>query len=166
MAIINGTLVLSDGSTFEGEIIGAVPPDGIVIGEVVFNTVMSGYQEVISDPSYAGQIITFTTAHLGNYGVTGVDDESLETRCSGVILREMARRHSNWRAEGSLEGYLADRGICAIAGVDTRRLTRVIRDRGAMPGAFGTAPARADRGGGSERCGNRGARPGGGGDLP
>lgn len=140
MSIIAGTLVLSDGSTFDGEMVGADAPNGVVTGEVVFNTVMTGYQEVISDPSYAGQIVTFTTAHLGNYGVNAVDDEAESPRCRGVIIREMARRHSNWRAEGSLDRYLRDAGISGLAGVDTRRLTRRIRDHGALPAAFGTAP--------------------------
>ena len=135
-----GTLVLATGETFEGELFGAEPPGGIVTGEVVFNTVMSGYQEVISDPSYAGQIITFTTAHLGNYGTNADDDEAADVQCRGVVLREMARRHSNWRSGGSLHEYLVRHGVCAIGGVDTRRLTRILRDGGAMPGAFGDAP--------------------------
>src|SRR5215218_3414260 len=130
-------LVLADGSTYEGEAIGAQPPDGIATGEVVFNTVMSGYQEVISDPSYAGQIITFTTAHLGNYGVTPTDDESSRPHCEGVVIRELARRRSNWRSDGDLDAYLVAAGIPGIAGVDTRRLTRHLRDHGAVPGAFG-----------------------------
>src|SRR3954451_18460939 len=99
-------LVLADGTTFEGEAIGADAPNGIVTGEVVFNTVMSGYQEVISDPSYAGQLITFTTAHLGNYGTNAEDDESTLVRCRGIILREMARRESSWRSGQSLDAYL------------------------------------------------------------
>jgi len=153
VTIRDGALVLADGSVFEGELFGADPAGGVTTGEVVFNTVMSGYQEVISDPSYAGQIITFTTAHLGNYGVTTSDDEAPRVHCRGVVLREMARRHSNWRAEGSLDAYLAAAGVAAIGGVDTRRLTRVLRDTGAMPGAFGdasiddlTAAARAAHG--------------------
>ncbi|MFN8053251.1 MAG: glutamine-hydrolyzing carbamoyl-phosphate synthase small subunit [Acidimicrobiales bacterium] len=134
-----GHLVLADGSTFEGELFGAEPPGGIVFGEVVFNTVMSGYQEVISDPSYAGQIITFTTSHLGNYGTNGDDDEATRVWCRGVVLREMARRESSWRSGGSLGDYLARHGVCAIGGIDTRRLTRILREGGAMPGAFGSA---------------------------
>ena len=134
-----GTLVLADGSVFEGELFGAEPEGGIVTGEVVFNTVMSGYQEVISDPSYAGQIITFTTAHLGNYGTNPIDDESGRVECRGVVLREMARRESNWRSTEGLDGYLRRAGVCAIGGVDTRRLTRILRESGAMPAAFGSA---------------------------
>ena len=137
MSVRDGVLVLSDGEVFEGELIGAVN-DAPVTGEVVFNTVMSGYQEVISDPSYAGQIITFTTSHLGNYGTNATDDESERPRCRGVVIREMARRRSNWRATEDLDGYLVRHNIVGIAGVDTRRLTRHLRDHGAVPGAIGT----------------------------
>lgn len=130
-------LVLADGSVFEGEALGADAPGGVAAGEVVFNTVMSGYQEVITDPSYAGQIISFTTPHIGNYGVTTADFESRRPFCRGVIVREIARRHSNHRAEASLDAMLVRYGIGGIGGIDTRRLTRVLRDTGAMPGAFG-----------------------------
>lgn len=135
--VVDGALVLADGSVFEGELIGT--PNNISSGEVVFNTVMHGYQEVISDPSYAGQIITFTYPHIGNYGVTAADNESSKPHCRGVIVRDLARRHSSWRAEGDLHDYLTGAGIAGIAGIDTRRLTRHIRDHGAMPGAFGSA---------------------------
>lgn len=138
-------LVLADGEVFEGEGIGADPVDGIASGEVVFNTVLSGYQEVITDPSYAGQIITFTYPHIGNYGVNATDDEASRPHCRGVIIRDLARRHSNWRAEGHLDTFLRRHGIAAIAGIDTRRLTRHIRDSGAMPGAFGTVDTAALR---------------------
>ncbi|MEZ5323047.1 MAG: glutamine-hydrolyzing carbamoyl-phosphate synthase small subunit [Microthrixaceae bacterium] len=130
----------ADGALFEGELIGARPEGGLVTGEIVFNTVMSGYQEVITDPSYAGQIITFTTAHLGNYGVNPDDDEAPAPMCRGVVLRQIARRHSNWRATDDLGSFLGRHGISAIGGVDTRRLTRLIREHGALPAAFGTAP--------------------------
>ena len=133
-------LVLRDGEEFEGEAIGA--PAEAAAGEVVFNTVMCGYQEVVSDPSYAGQIIAFTSPHIGNYGVNAADDESDRPRCRGVIVRELSRRPSSWRAAGDLDGFLRRRGVPGIAGVDTRRLTRHIRDAGAMPGAFGAAPTR------------------------
>ena len=135
----SAALVLSDGEVFEGEAVGAEPPGGITSGEVVFNTVLTGYQEVITDPSYAGQIITFTYPHIGNYGVSAEDHESRRPFCRGVIVRQMARRRSSWRAMGDLDAFLADRGIAGLAGVDTRRLTSHIRDAGAMPGAFGTA---------------------------
>ena len=132
-------LVLADGTVFEGEALGATPPDGVATGEVVFNTALTGYQEIITDPSYAGQIITFTYPHIGNYGVTSLDDESRRPFCRGVIVRDMARRHSSWRAEGDLDALLTASGVPAIGGIDTRRLTRHIRDAGSMPGAFGTA---------------------------
>ena len=132
-------LVLADGSVFEGELIGADPVGGVAGGEVVFNTVLTGYQEVITDPSYAGQIITFTYPHIGNYGVNEADFESDRPFCRGVIVREMARRHSNFRSEGSLDDMLCRFQVSGIAGIDTRRLTRLLRDTGAMPGAFGTA---------------------------
>ena len=153
MAIREAALVLADGSVFEGEAIGAEAPSGISTGEVVFNTVLSGYQEVVTDPSYAGQIITFTYPHIGNYGTTVADDESRRPFCRGVIVRDLARRHSNFRAEQSLDELLKKSGISGIAGIDTRRLTRILRDTGAMPGAFGTATqsdllaaARAEKG--------------------
>ncbi len=133
-----GLLVLADGTEFEGELIGA---DTVASGEVVFNTVMTGYQEVISDPSYAGQIITFTTAHLGNYGVTASDNESRRPFCAGVVIRDLARRRSNWRANEDLDDYLRRCGIPGIAGVDTRRLTRHLRTVGSLPGAFGSDEA-------------------------
>ena len=132
-------LVLEDGSVFEGEAIGHAPQNGIAAGEVVFNTTMTGYQEVISDPSYAGQIITFTTAHVGNYGTTGVDAESRGTFARGVIVRDLARRRSNWRSEQDLDAMLKSHGLPGVAGLDTRRLTRQLRDSGSLRGAFGTA---------------------------
>jgi carbamoyl-phosphate synthase small subunit len=135
-------LVLADGTTFEGEAIGAIPPNGVATGEVVFNTVMSGYQEVITDPSYAGQVIAFTYPHIGNYGSTPDDDESRKPFCRGVIVRDLARRPSNWRSTDDLQGYLERTGVPGIAGVDTRRLTRHIREAGSMPCAFGTADER------------------------
>jgi carbamoyl-phosphate synthase small subunit len=137
VTIREGQLVLADGSVFEGELIGALGPGGVATGEVVFNTALSGYQEIITDPSYAGQIITFTYPHIGNYGVVGRDSESRASFCRGVIVRDLARRHSNHRAEGHLEALLEAHSIPGIAGIDTRRLTRLIRDVGAMPGAFG-----------------------------
>ena len=149
-------LVLADGSVFEGELVGADPVDGVAAGEVVFNTVLSGYQEVITDPSYAGQIITFTYPHIGNYGVNDHDFESVRPFCRGIVVREMARRHSNQRAEDSLDAMLRRFGISGIAGIDTRRLTRVLRDTGAMPGAFGTASEAVLRGRASAEKGTDG----------
>ena len=139
MTICEGQLVLADGSVFEGELIGAPSVGGVATGEVVFNTALSGYQEIITDPSYAGQIITFTYPHIGNYGVAASDNESRSAFCRGVIVRDLARRHSNHRAERHLDALLETHSIPGIAGIDTRRLTRLIRDVGAMPGAFGDA---------------------------
>ncbi len=132
-------LVLADGSAFEGEAFGAVPDDGVSTGEAVFNTVLSGYQEVITDPSYAGQVIAFTYPHIGNYGVNPTDDEATRPHCSGVIVRDLADAPSNWRSTGSLEEFLAGHGVSGITGIDTRRLTRHLRDHGSVPCAFGTA---------------------------
>jgi carbamoyl-phosphate synthase small subunit len=137
MQVREALLVLADGATFEGEHVGADPVGGAATGEVVFNTVLAGYQEVISDPSYAGQIISFTYPHIGNYGVAAADDESTRPACRGIVVRDLARRRSNWRSSGDLDAYLRGHGLAGIAGVDTRRLTRHIRDAGAMPGAFG-----------------------------
>ncbi len=135
--IRDAALVLADGSTFEGEWFGADPSRGYTAGEVVFNTALTGYQEIITDPSYAGQIISFTYPHIGNYGVTAADDESRSAFCRGIVVRDLARRRSSWRSEGDLSSYLAALGVPGIGGIDTRRLTRLIRDTGALPGAFG-----------------------------
>ena len=130
------SLVLEDGSVFEGEAIGHIPENGIAAGEVVFNTALTGYQEVITDPSYAGQIITFTTTHIGNYGATAADAESRGTFARGVIVRDMARRESNWRSEQSLDAMLREHSLPGIAGIDTRKLTRLLREKGAQSGAI------------------------------
>jgi carbamoyl-phosphate synthase small subunit len=132
-----GHLVLADGSVFSGELVGAEPPGGVATGELVFNTVLSGYQEVLTDPSYAGQVICFTYPHIGNYGVTPVDDEAQRPFCRGMVVRELTERPSSWRAGEGLEGFLARHGIPGISGVDTRRLTRVVRREGAMGCALG-----------------------------
>jgi carbamoyl-phosphate synthase small subunit len=131
-------LVLSDGTVFEGEAGGALDAGVVATGEVVFNTALSGYQEIITDPSYAGQIITFTYPHIGNYGVNADDDESRRPFCRGVIVRDLARHPSSWRATGDLDAFLRSHDVPAIAGIDTRRLTRHLRDAGALPAAFGT----------------------------
>ncbi len=132
-------LVLADGAVFEGEAIGARPDGGVATGEAVFNTVLSGYQEVITDPSYAGQVIAFTYPHIGNYGANPTDGEAPEPHCRGVIVRDLCDRPSSWRSEESLEEFLIRFSVPGITGVDTRRLTRHLRDQGAMPCAFGTA---------------------------
>jgi carbamoyl-phosphate synthase small subunit len=122
-------LALEDGTTFSGHGIGA---PGAKVGEVVFNTAMSGYQEIITDPSYAGQLVTLTTAHVGNTGINAADAESDRIHCKGLIVRHYPRRHSSWRAEQSLTDYLAARDVSGIAGVDTRSLTIHLREKGAQ----------------------------------
>ena len=134
-------LVLADGATFEGEAIGYVDGSGATTGEVVFNTAISGYQEVLTDPSYAGQVVTFTYPHIGNYGVNPTDSESPRPHCAGVVVRDVARRPSNWRATEDLDGWMRRHRLPGITGIDTRRLTRHLRDHGALPGAFGTDEA-------------------------
>ena len=125
----------ADGEVFEGRSVGA---EGVRVGEAVFNTSMTGYQEVLSDPSYAGQVVVMTSPHIGNYGVSSHDDQAASPAARGLIVRSMSRRHSNWRAEGSLAAYLISHRLVAISDLDTRRLTRHLRDRGAMPVAIGT----------------------------
>lgn len=136
------SLVLADGTVFAGEAIGAIAEQthSITTGEVVFNTSLSGYQEIITDPSYAGQVIAFTYPHIGNYGTTVDDDESIRPFCRGIIVRDLATLPSNWRSTRNLEEYLVGHGIGGISGVDTRRLTRHIREAGTMSCAFGSAP--------------------------
>lgn len=136
-------LVLKDGTTFEGYAAGYQPESGISTGEFVFNTALSGYQEVITDPSYAGQVIAFTYPHIGNYGVTPIDDEAIRPWCAGVVARDFTDVPSNWRSEESIEAMLIRHQVPAIVGIDTRRLTRHLRNFGALPGAFGTAPVAA-----------------------
>ncbi len=126
--------VTADGAVFEGRSVGA---DGTATGEVVFNTAMAGYQEILSDPSYAGQVVVMTAPHIGNYGTTADDDQS-SLHAAALIVRSLSRRHSNWRSTGSLAEYLTARGLLALTDVDTRRLTRHVRDHGAQPIAIGT----------------------------
>ncbi len=130
-------LVLADGATFEGYAAGHLPSEGFTTGEFVFNTALSGYQEIITDPSYAGQIINFTSPHIGNYGVTALDDESSRPWCRGVVIRELSEMPSNWRSAGNLDEFLRHHRVAAMVGVDTRRLTKHLRAHGALPGAFG-----------------------------
>ncbi|HSG48455.1 MAG TPA: glutamine-hydrolyzing carbamoyl-phosphate synthase small subunit, partial [Longimicrobiales bacterium] len=132
-------LLLEDGRRFDGTALGASGP---AFGEVVFNTCMTGYQEVLTDPSYTGQMVCMTYPLQGNYGVNGTDLESPTPKVAGFIVREAARRPSSWRSEDSLEAYLKANGIAGIADVDTRALTRHIRSHGAMRGAI--APADTD----------------------
>jgi carbamoyl-phosphate synthase small subunit len=136
-------LVLSDGSVFEGEAIGALAsdPERVATGELVFNTAMAGYQEIVTDPSYAGQVVAFTYPHIGNYGVNPADEESDGPRCRGIVVRSLARRASSWRATGTLEEELERFGLGGVTGVDTRRLTRHIREAGVMTCAMGQRAA-------------------------
>jgi len=129
-------LVLEDGETFQGEALGSV---GGAVGEVVFNTGMTGYQEVLTDPSYEGQIVVMTYPHIGNYGVNGQDTESPAPRVNGFVIRNLPAVWSSWRATGGLEDYLAGNGIAGITEVDTRRLTRHLREKGAMRGVISTS---------------------------
>jgi len=134
-----GYILLEDGARFDGELMGA---PGETLGEAVFNTSMTGYQEVLTDPSYAGQIVTMTYPLIGNYGVVRQDAESGRVQVAGFIVRELPPRFSNWRAEGGLERYLSDAGIVGLGDVDTRALTIHLRSRGAMRAAI--APATTD----------------------
>jgi carbamoyl-phosphate synthase small subunit len=127
-------LVTADGTVFQGRSVGA---EGMATGELVFNTAMSGYQEVMTDPSYAGQVVVMTSPHIGNYGVTSLDDQASHPAASGLVVRSLAQRESSWRAEGSLADMLKRQGVVALADLDTRRLTRHIRQHGAMPIAMG-----------------------------
>ncbi len=126
-------LVLEDGTVFEGESVGA---PGLSVGEVVFNTAMTGYQEVLTDPSYARQMVTLTYPHIGNTGMTDQDNEASKVWSAGLIVRDVPRRPSNWRSQVSLQDWLIQRGVVAIAGIDTRKLTRVLREKGAQNGAL------------------------------
>ncbi|MDX1621002.1 MAG: glutamine-hydrolyzing carbamoyl-phosphate synthase small subunit [Nitriliruptorales bacterium] len=128
-------LVLEDGTTFRGRSFGA---PGTTFGEAVFNTGMAGYQEVLTDPSYRRQIVTMTAPHIGNYGMNAADAESDRIQVAGYVVREAARRSSNWRAERELPDALLDEGIVAIEAIDTRALVRHLRDRGAMRAGIST----------------------------
>jgi carbamoyl-phosphate synthase small subunit len=126
-------LALADGSIFRGESIGA---DGQTIGEVVFNTAMTGYQEILTDPSYAQQIVTLTYPHIGNTGTTPEDAESDRVWAAGLVIRDLPLLASNWRCKQPLDEYLKENGTVAIAGIDTRRLTRILREKGAQNGCI------------------------------
>lgn len=137
-------VVLADGTYFEGEGFGH---EGVAFGEVVFNTSMSGYQEILTDPSYRGQLVTMTSPHIGNYGCNPLDVESDGVQVAGLIVRSASRRASNYRATETLDAYLARHGTPGISGVDTRALTRRIRDAGAVMGcvAVGVTPGDVPR---------------------
>jgi len=129
----NAVLALADGTLMPGRSIGAA---GMAVGEVVFNTAMSGYQEILTDPSYAGQLVTLTTAHVGNVGVNADDMESAKAQAGGLIVRDCPRQWSNWRGRYSLSQFLRDENVVAIGNVDTRALTRRLREHGAMGGCI------------------------------
>ncbi|MFM1911547.1 MAG: carbamoyl-phosphate synthase, small chain [Pseudomonadota bacterium] len=126
-------LVLADGTVFRGISIGA---PGQTVGEVVFNTSMTGYQEILTDPSYTKQIVTLTYPHIGNTGVNSEDVESGQVYASGLIIRDLPLVHSNWRSEQSLSDYLVANNVVAIADIDTRKLTRILREKGAQAGCI------------------------------
>jgi carbamoyl-phosphate synthase small subunit len=126
-------LVLADGSVFRGLSIGA---DGISSGEVVFNTALTGYQEILTDPSYSRQIVTLTYPHIGNTGINSEDVEAGRIHAAGLVVRDVPRLHSNFRAGSSLSDYLTSQNIVAIADIDTRRLTRILREKGAQSGCL------------------------------
>ncbi|KRT58635.1 glutamine-hydrolyzing carbamoyl-phosphate synthase small subunit [endosymbiont of Ridgeia piscesae] len=129
----SAVLVLEDGTLFRGESIGA---DGCSVGEVVFNTAMTGYQEILTDPSYARQIITLTYPHIGNTGANEDDEESAHIHAAGLVIRDLPLLSSNWRSQEPLDAYLRRNNVVAIAGIDTRKLTRILREKGAQGGCI------------------------------
>jgi carbamoyl-phosphate synthase small subunit len=126
-------LALADGNIFRGTAIGI---DGHITGEVVFNTAMTGYQEILTDPSYAQQIVTLTYPHIGNVGTNPEDEEAAAIHCAGLVIRDLPLIASSWRSQLSLDDYLKERGVIGIADIDTRRLTRILRDKGAQAGCI------------------------------
>ncbi len=133
MTTVPAILALADGTLFKGVAIGA---NGHTVGEVVFNTAMTGYQEILTDPSYTRQIVTLTYPHIGNVGANSEDTESGAVFASGLIIRDLPLLHSNFRAEESLSDYLKRNNVVAIADIDTRKLTRILREKGAQPGCI------------------------------
>ena len=140
-APVPAILALADGTLFRGRAIGAHAASA---GEVVFNTAMTGYQEILTDPSYAGQIVTLTYPHIGNTGVNAEDVESQRIFAAGLIVRDLPRQASSWRLERDLGTYLRDAGVVGIADIDTRKLTRILRERGAQNGCIMAGPKAAD----------------------
>ena len=134
-------LALEDGSVFRGTAIGT---KGMTVGEVVFNTAMTGYQEILTDPSYAKQLVTLTYPHIGNTGINGEDSESAKAWASGLIIKDLPLIASNWRMEISLTDFLVEQKITAIADIDTRRLTRLLRDKGPLNGCIISSSAETD----------------------
>jgi carbamoyl-phosphate synthase small subunit len=132
-ALVPAALVLADGTVFRGRSIGA---PGLSAGEVVFNTSMTGYQEILTDPSYCRQIVTLTYPHIGNTGVNAEDEESSRVHAAGLVIRDLPGLHSNFRSESGLQKYLQENHVVAIADIDTRRLTRILREKGAQSGCL------------------------------
>jgi carbamoyl-phosphate synthase small subunit len=140
--VLPAVLALADGTVFRGQSVGA---QGLGSGEVVFNTAMTGYQEILTDPSYCRQIVTLTYPHVGNTGVNHEDQESGRIYAAGLVIRDLPIAASSWRKEQPLTEYLESNGILAIAGVDTRKLTRILREKGAQNGALMAGPVDAER---------------------
>ncbi len=138
---MDAVLALENGTVFRGKASGA---EGLAAGEVVFNTSMTGYQEVLTDPSYAGQIVTMTSPEIGNYGVADDDVESRGIQVAGFVIRSESPMASNWRADGTLRDYLSRNGVVAISDIDTRALTRLLRSSGVMRGVIGTGRVNTD----------------------
>jgi len=136
-AMTPALLALADGSLFHGTAIGA---EGEAVGEAVFNTAITGYQEILTDPSYARQIVTLTFPHIGNVGCNPVDEESAQIHAAGLVIRDLPRLASNWRSSEPLDAYLRRHNIVAIADIDTRRLTRILRDQGAQSACLVAGP--------------------------
>ena len=134
----DAVLALADGTVFRGRSIGAA---GAAVGEVVFNTAMTGYQEILTDPSYCRQIVTLTYPHIGNTGTNREDGESPQVYASGLVIRDLPRRHSNWRAEQGLSEFLEKNRIVGLCDLDTRKLTRILREKGAQNGCLAAGPA-------------------------
>ncbi|MEM7077959.1 MAG: glutamine-hydrolyzing carbamoyl-phosphate synthase small subunit [Pseudomonadota bacterium] len=155
--LIPALLALEDGSVFYGQSIGA---EGSRFGEVVFNTAMTGYQEILTDPSYARQIVTLTYPQIGNTGVNNEDEESDGIWCGGLVIRQTPRRLSSWRAQGSLQDYLAQHDVVGIADVDTRRLTKLLREKGALAGCILAGAAAATEEGQADALAQARAFPG------
>ena len=141
-ALEHAVLVLADGTVFQGRSIGA---HGSSAGEVVFNTAITGYQEILTDPSYCRQIVTLTHPHIGNTGVNAEDEESRAVFAAGLVVRDVPSLYSNWRAQEGLQEYLVRNGVVGIAGIDTRRLTRVLREKGAQNGCLMAGDVDLDR---------------------
>ena len=138
----SAALVLADGTVFRGRSVGAA---GLSAGEVVFNTAMTGYQEILTDPSYCAQIVTLTCPHVGNTGTNAEDDESGKVYAAGLVVRDLPASPSSWRAQQSLPAYLAERNVVAIADIDTRRLTRLLREKGAQSGCLSAGEVDLDK---------------------